>query len=164
LDPVLLPKRILALIRVLRFLKLDHHLPLVQKARHRKTRFADREEALAHYRRKPIFRHWETEAFEHYVDGCLVDDGAGGKRLACRPELEESIYLSIPLDTWRLPGRLPIPGMVITGEYSDTVSPRGVQRLRRINGNLIVKTLPGGHLFPFEKPALASDLIMEFLK
>ena len=163
LDPVMLPKRILTVFRVLKLLSLTHIIPLAKSAHRRKNHFQTRATALEHYSKKVIFSRWETRFLEAYVETCLREDGQGTFQLSCAPQLESSIYQSIPLNVWSLPRELSAPALFIIGEKSDTVSQRGVERLKRSSGNHIVKSIAGGHLFPFEKPVESMAIIKDYL-
>ncbi len=163
LDPVLLPKRIVTLFRVLKLLSLTHIIPLAKAANHRKNHFQDREIAHKHYSTKKIFSRWEPRFLDAYVETCLHENGRGEFQLSCAPQLESSIYQSIPLNVWRLPKKLPVPALFIIGEISDTVNKHGFQRLKRSRGNHIVKSVVAGHLFPFEKPKESMAIIKDYL-
>jgi pimeloyl-ACP methyl ester carboxylesterase len=163
LDPVMLPKRILMVIRVLKLLSITHIIPLARAANRRKNHFQTRASALEHYTNKQIFSHWEPHFLEAYVETCLRETGQGAFQLSCAPELESSIYQSIPLNVWSLPKNLPVPALFIIGEKSDTVNQRGIKRLKGSSGNHIVKSVIAGHLFPFEKPAASIEIIKDYL-
>ncbi|NQT61628.1 MAG: alpha/beta hydrolase [Candidatus Marinimicrobia bacterium] len=163
LDPVILPKRILALMRVLRLFSLTHIIPLTRATARRRNHFETRASALEHYSKKAIFSRWEPQFLEAYVETCLRENGKGAFQLSCAPQLESSIYQSIPLNVWSLPKKLPVLALFIIGEKSDTVNQRGFKRLKRSRGNHIVKSVVAGHLFPFEKPAESMAIIKDYL-
>ncbi len=163
LDPVLLPKPILWIMYGLKFTSLTQLIPLAKAANRRRWLFASRDEALKHYSRKKVFSHWEPRFLEAYVNTCLHATASGQYQLSCAPQLESSIYQSLPLKAWRFPKRLPVPALFIIGKHSDTVNQRGFQRLKKLTGNHVVKSIDGGHLFPFEKPAASMTLIKDFL-
>jgi len=163
LDPVMLPRRILWVIRVLRIFSLTHLVPLAKTSKRRKQHFPSLEAALEHYSNKAVFAQWQPEFRQAYVDTCIHATESGQYQLSCAPELESSIYQSIPLQVWSLPKKLTIPSLFIIGENSDTVNQHGLLRLKRLGGNHVVKSIDGGHLFPFEKPARCIDMIKEFL-
>ncbi len=163
LDPVLLDRKLLFMIRLMRILGQDRHFPLARKAYRRKSHFTSRENALNHYRQKRVFAVFGDDFLERYVDHCMRSDEEGGLKLACDPRLEASIYRSLPLNAWSYLHRIVTPTLVLAGEQSDTLSSAGVRRLEHIGSNIIVKTITGGHLFPFEKSSGAEALIQEFL-
>lgn len=163
LDPVLLPKRIIGAMRILNLLSLTHIIPLAKAAVKRRNNFPSRASALEHYAKKNVFSRLEPRFLEAYVETCLHENDQGIFQLSCAPQLESSIYQSIPVNVWSLPGKLPIPALFIIGSSSDTVNHRGRTRLKRTRGNHIVKSIDAGHLFPFEKPDAAMALIKDYL-
>jgi len=163
LDPVLLPKRLLLSLRLLHFFSLSHLIPLARASTRRKRLFPSREAALEHYSKKLVFSRWQAEFLQAYVDTCLHPTESGQYQLACAPQLESSIYQSLPLNAWSLPKKVPVPALYIIGDKSDTVNQRGFRRLQRLGGNHVVKSLAGGHLFPFEQPEASMHIIKDFL-
>ncbi len=163
LDPVMLPKGILLLMRGLRVVSMTHLIPLAKAAKRRRTRFPDRQAALAHFGSKKVFARWTPNFLEAYVDTALFETGSGELQLCCSPQVESSIYQSIPLNVWSLPKKLHHPSLFLVGAFSDTINARGFKRLASSKGNHVVKKINGGHLFPFEKPAETQKLIEEFL-
>jgi pimeloyl-ACP methyl ester carboxylesterase len=163
LDPVLLPKPIFWAIRVLRLFSLSHLIPLAKATKRRKQIFSSREQALEHYSKKVVFSRWKPQFLKQYVDTCLYPTADGHYQLSCAPQLESSIYQSIPANAWSLLKRLSTPALFIIGEHSDTVNQRGFRRIRKIRGEQEVRNINGGHLFPFEQPEATMVLIREFL-
>ncbi|MEA3288029.1 MAG: alpha/beta hydrolase [Candidatus Marinimicrobia bacterium] len=164
LDPVLLPKYILWIMQGLRFTSLTQIIPLAKAADRRKWLFPSRQEALEHFSRKKVFSRWEPRFLEAYVDTCFHPTSGNQYQLSCAPQLESSIYQSLPLNAWTLPKKLTIPTLYIIGKHSDTVNQRGFRRLGKLGGIHVVKSITGGHLFPFEKPIASMALIKDFLK
>lgn len=163
LDPVLLPKHILWILRGLQLTALTHIVPLARAADRRKSLFPSRQAAFQHYSGKKVFSRWEPQFLEGYVDTCLHPLTSGAVQLSCAPQLESSIYQSLPLYAWSIPRKLQVPSLFLIGAHSDTVNQRGFRRLKNFRGNHIVKSVSGGHLFPFEKPAESMALIKDFL-
>lgn len=163
LDPVLLPKRILYVFRFMKLLSLSHTAPIARAALRRRRSFSSPEMALKAYSKKRVFSNWKEGYLEAYIKTCMRTNDDGSVRLACRPELESSIYQSVPVNAWSLPGKTSVPALYIIGSRSDTVNARGVNRLKRKVGADKVKTISGGHLFPFEDPEGTMAIIKEFL-
>jgi len=163
LDPVLLPRPLLWVIGALRLLSLSGSIPIAKSAERRKSHFPSKQAAMDHYRRKAVFSNWEPGLLEAYVETCIHETNDGTAQLSCNPSLESSIYQSIPVNVWELPIRLHNEALIMVGEHSDTINQRGVQRLKQLKGNHVVKLIAGGHLFPFEKSAESMSLVKEFL-
>ena len=163
MDPVLLPRKILIALRIMKLFSITHLVPLSKTALRRKTSFTSAERAFTHYSRKKVFADWKPEFIQAYVDTCLRSSENGSVQLACRPELESSIYQSLPPQAWSLPGKVTVPALYLVGSRSDTIDSAGVKRLKRKVGHQNVHLVEGGHLFPFEDPEGSMNLIKEFL-
>ncbi|NQV15865.1 alpha/beta hydrolase [bacterium] len=163
LDPVMLPKHVLWIMRGLRLASLTHFIPMARAAERRRWQFPSKQDALEHYSHKKVFANWDPQFLKGYVDHCLHITSSGKYQLACSPQLELSIYQALPKNAWSLPKRITIPTLFIVGKYSDTINNRGLRRLQRMGGNHVVKAIDGGHLFPFEKPVESMKTIKDFL-
>jgi pimeloyl-ACP methyl ester carboxylesterase len=128
--------------------------------RERRSVWATREEAKAHFRSKKLFRHFTGDCLEHYVRYGL--SGAPGRfRLLIDPEIEYRIYRTIPHDMGRHLRSLKVPAGFIGGVDSDVLRRVGLGAMR---GPRFAKLrVPGGHLFPFEHPLLAAAAVQELL-
>ncbi|MCF7841868.1 MAG: alpha/beta hydrolase [Lentisphaeria bacterium] len=164
LDPVLLPPKMLFMIRLANLVHYQYSTPLIKSADRRRRHFASRKAARAQYEKKRAFKRWKPEFLDAYVECGFQPAKDGGVELSCSPELEISIYRSIPTDAWRYVQRLKTPTLILGGEYTDTLLPPSRKKLARYTPLILTKTVPGGHLFPFEHPAEAMQPIKEFLQ
>lgn len=128
--------------------------------RERRSVWATREEAKAHFRPKKLFRNFTDECLEHYVRFGLA--GAPGRfRLLIDPEIEYRIYRTIPHGMGRHLRSLKVPAGFVGGEDSDVLRRVGLGAMR---GPRFAKLrVPGGHLFPFEHPLVAAATVEELL-
>lgn len=163
LDPVLLPPKMLFMIRLANLLHYQYSTPLIKSANRRRRHFPSRESARMQYGKKRAFKRWKPEFLDAYVECGFKPARDGGVELSCSPELEISIYRSIPTDAWRYVQRLKTPTLILGGEYTDTLLPPSRKKLSRYTPLILTKTVPGGHLFPFEYPLEAMQRIKEFL-
>jgi pimeloyl-ACP methyl ester carboxylesterase len=123
--------------------------------RDRRSRWPSREEARAHFASRPLFRHFSAACLDDYVNhGLLERDGA--LHLRIDPAIEYQIYRTIPHDMMRHLPKLRVPAAFIGGAASDVV--RRV-RLAGMRPKFTMRKVPGGHLFPFERPSDAADAI-----
>ena len=127
--------------------------------RDRRSRWPSREEAKAHFASRPLFRHFSAECLDDYVNhGLLERDGA--LHLRIDPAIEYQIYRTIPHDMMRHLAKLRVPAVFIGGAESDVV--RRV-RLAGMKPKFTMRKVPGGHLFPFERPREAARSIAQAL-
>ncbi len=164
LDPVIFEPRVLCQVRrwQRRGAPLDPAFPLARlilAARQRRTHFPSPQEALEHFRTRPLFRGWHPEALEAYVRAGLRPESYGW-RLAYDPRWEAAIFASVPTDVWRWVRRVRVPGLVLFGERSEIGTPATRRHLQRLWPQATVQVIPEqGHLFPMETPEAASASI-----
>jgi pimeloyl-ACP methyl ester carboxylesterase len=128
--------------------------------RDRRSTWQTREEARAHFRTRPLFKNFTDKALDDYVHHGLVEED-GKLRLKIDPLIEYQIYRTIPHDMMRHLRELRVPAAFIGGADSDVV--RRV-RLAGMRPKFRLRTVPGGHLFPFEHPGEAAAAVGELLQ
>ena len=127
--------------------------------RRRRREWASHEEALAHFRRRPVFRRFDPRCLEDYVrHGTEPVDGA--IRLRFDPEIEYRIYRTVPHDLARDAALLRVPAGLLVGERSEISRRIGLGFSRRW---MRVTQTPGGHLFPFQHPESAAQALLKLL-
>lgn len=127
--------------------------------RDRRSSWNTRGEARAHFRSRKLFEKFTPECLDDYVRHGLAEDG-GRLRLKIDPAIESQIYRTIPHDMMRHLPALRVPAAFIGGADSDVV--RRV-RLAGMRPKFRLRTVPGGHLFPFEHPREAARSIAQVL-
>jgi pimeloyl-ACP methyl ester carboxylesterase len=128
--------------------------------RDRRSSWPSREEAKAHFRGRALFRHFAEECVEDYLTHGLVEQDRTF-RLRIDPAIEYQIYRTIPHDMMRHLRKLRVPAVFIGGAESDVV--RRV-RLAGMKPKFTMRKVPGGHLFPFERPREAATSIVQALE
>lgn len=126
--------------------------PLADQAEKRRAVFASRDEALASYAGRGVFRQFSEQDLAAYVAGGFVDDG-DGVRLACVPGVEAAAYRGVRLDVEQQLARLVRPFVMLAAESGSTVGegefaafaghPQCV-RAERVTGT--------GHFLPLQAP------------
>lgn len=126
-------------------------------SRDRRSHWNTREEAKHHFRSRRLFRHFTDACLDDYVRHGLVRSG-GALRLRIDPQIEYQIYRTIPHGMSRHLRALRVPAGFIGGERSDVVRRAGLAATRR---RFTLRKVPGGHLFPFERPDEAAAAVFE---
>jgi pimeloyl-ACP methyl ester carboxylesterase len=140
-----------ALQMVKRFGLVDRITP-AGATRGRRSEWASPEEAIAYFRGKANFRHFDPDCLRDYVTLGMRRHG-NAVRLAFDPEIEYRIYRTIPHDLVRDLPALAVPAGFVCGEDSGEMRRPGLVDVRRY---FRVARVPGGHLFPFERPREAA--------
>jgi pimeloyl-ACP methyl ester carboxylesterase len=160
-DPVIMPRGFNLVMAVPGLRTMTRRLPLTKGALRRRARFDTAQQAMDSWRGRGAFKGWSDMMLADYVSEAFVEEqgpsGEGGVRLACAPEWEASNYAAQGHDPWRALRRLDRPVHVLkaaTGTVcSITPDPR--------RPNVVVDTVPGGHLFPMTHPDIARDALFE---
>jgi pimeloyl-ACP methyl ester carboxylesterase len=129
--------------------------------RDRRSQWASRADAKAHFRTRALFRPFAEQCLDDYVRHALVGVHGGGYRLRIDPDLEYRIYRTIPHDMHRWLAQLRVPAGFVGGAQSDVLRRVGVATMR--GPRFVKRRVPGGHLFPFEHPRQAAKAIVEVL-
>ncbi len=166
IDPVILPRPLLWMLRIMRLLGLIPWVPLARKARRRKKIFKNKQEAFQRFASgRGIFRSWSEEFVGAYLECGLLEKSPESAILTCDPELEAQIFESIPLNIWSYAASVQCPVLALRGEHSDTFLPGAAARFQRILPDAKLWTVPGtGHFLPMEKPGDCARLILQFIR
>jgi pimeloyl-ACP methyl ester carboxylesterase len=127
--------------------------------RRRRREWASPEEALAHFRSRPVFRRFDPRCLLDYVHhGTEQVDGV--TRLRFDPEVEYRIYRTMPHDLARDAPLLRVPAGLLVGQRSEIARRVGLGFSRRW---MKVGQTPGGHLFPFQHPETSAQAVLHML-
>ena len=129
----------------------------------RKSRWSDRDEALAYFKSKSLFRHIDPQCLEDYVDHGLLQTQAG-LQLSFDPDTEVAIYRRIPHRPLSPLNDLSVPTALLYGDRSDVVTPGLVRIMNKQPGMKAVIPVSGGHMFPLEQPHFIAAKVVEVVK
>ena len=140
----------------------DH--PLASKSIRRRNHWGSAAEARRYLRSKALFKDWDDEMLDLYVQYGMISGDAGGLQLTCSPEKEAALYMGgMPFDPWPMLPRVSCPVLVVEGETSAN---RGVVDLKKASEafpNARYELVPAaGHLIPMEKPGQTARLLKQF--
>lgn len=158
IEPILLPES-----RYQRPLPLEEH-PLARQAIRRKNRWQTPAEAERYLQSKPLFRNWDREMLDLYLQYGMTVDEDGSLQLACSPRGEAAIFMGGAAENpWPLLPGISCPVLILEGENSES---RKMLELKKAAGLLPQgehRLVPGvGHLIPMENPLFMISTIMNF--
>ncbi|MEK1905255.1 MAG: alpha/beta hydrolase [Pseudomonas sp.] len=125
----------------------------------RRELFSDVAEARQYFAGKTLFSRFDPECLDAYVQHGLRADGQG-LRLRFDPATEISIYRSVPHTSPGRPQQLQVPLAVVRGRHSKVVLPHHARQINRVPQGEY-HNLPGGHMFPLERPQQTAVLLRE---
>ncbi|MCJ8167766.1 alpha/beta fold hydrolase [Atopomonas sediminilitoris] len=140
-----------------RFGFIDHITPAGRTVG-RKAVFADAANAREYFADKTLFRHFDRECLDDYVQHGLQPDQQG-LRLSFCPNTEISIFRTVPHNHPAPLRQLDVPVTVVRGRNSRVVMSHHLREVKKIPQGRI-RSMPGGHMFPLEQPDLTADLVL----
>ena len=125
----------------------------------RREAFNDRVEARSYFAGKTLFSRFDPECLDAYVQhGLHADDN--GVRLRFDPATEINIYRSVPHTSPGRPQQLQVPLALVRGRQSRVVMAHHARLVNRVPQGEY-HHLPGGHMFPLERPQDTARLLRE---
>ncbi|WP_101925501.1 MULTISPECIES: alpha/beta fold hydrolase [Luteimonas] len=147
------------LIKLGRRTGLDRHLLPLRQTLQRRTHWPDVDAVTAHFAGKPGFVGWDAQVLRDYAEHATEGDPAG-RRLWFDRDIEHLIYRTLPTrSVCCAAGRLQAPVAFVAGTQSREVRQIGLRATRRLVGARL-QWVPGGHLFPMQRPVDTAEAIV----
>ena len=160
IEPIFLPQDFYKLK-----LRVDDH-PLASQSIRRRNLWEDTTAAKAYLRNKGMFKHWDEEFLDLYIQHGMVEESSGGLELTCSPEKEASLFMGgLGYDPWPMLPKISCPTLVLEGQNSENRQfidlKTGAEELPNGSYRLIADA---GHLIPMEKPKETIQFVSGFLQ
>ena len=160
LDPVLFPQWQIRLRSLFgRFIRN----PMAEAARRRRTQWASAEEAYLRLEGRGIFKGWQEAALRAHIQHALREEPGQGVTLKCQPSREAEVFESLPRGLWKSLAGIRSPVRVIHGGSTYPFVSESAHKLAKLNRNVSVDTLPGGHCFMQQDPQGAAQQVHSLL-
>jgi pimeloyl-ACP methyl ester carboxylesterase len=139
----------------------DHLKGLIAATLRRRRLFDSREQAVAAYTGRGVFKTWPEEVLADFaIDGLL--DVPGGVELACTPEWEASNYAAQDQDGRAILLGAALPVHVLKAAIHSTCSVEADDPAVLANLNLRIETIEGAtHCLPMERPDLVQAALID---
>ncbi len=143
-------------------------LRLMEWALQRQESFSSPGELVQTYHSNRAQSRWQPQAREDMAHAIFRPDGSGGYRLACRRELEASIYLAaLTLDLWPAAKEYGGPVMLIGADPDAKGAPPTAAANRALaheGGYEYEAVRDTGHLLQIERPDACREVMLAFLR
>ncbi len=140
---------------------IDHMTP-AGRTKDRRVQWPSRDAAREYFSRKKLFRHFDPECVEHYLDAGLKKD-TQGVALTYRTDIEVSIYRNMPHRTPSGNSLYATPTGLMYGDRSDVMIKHRIRAGER-NPRLTMQKVEGSHMFPLEHPSTTAHHIHAMIK
>ena len=164
LDPALFPPKMLWLLRGMRISGLMTQVPMVKQAKRRKTSWTSKEGARKYFTGRGTFKGWTEESLVSYLDHSLHTDVSGFSQLICPPWMESAIFASYPKQLWKSLTELEVPTTIVAGKHTLPFFKQSYAHAARVNSNIDVLEVEGGHCFMMERPDDIANLVKSLIK
>ena len=166
LDPVILPRPGMWMMRLTQLLGGEWGNPMVKGALKRQDHFENVEAAYEKFKNKRLFADWDDAAVRGYAESMLPAED-GGVQLAWSKAWEAYIFKTLYTGTWNDVYDFPsdIPLLLVRGGKSDTFLRGAANRLQRLIPHASYTEITGhGHLFPQSAPEKTRKIVREWLQ
>jgi pimeloyl-ACP methyl ester carboxylesterase len=131
----------------------------------RRDHWESKDEAYESLRNNRLFKAFDDQAFNDYMESGIQDDlNRGGVTLTIPKLLEAEIFRTVPGWWWRTPRKAPnVPTHLITSEHSYFYKqglPQGIYKHYQIKYTVV----DGTHMFPLELPEQTAYVVKEIIK
>jgi pimeloyl-ACP methyl ester carboxylesterase len=158
IEPIFLPEPFYSMD-----ITVDQH-PLAAKAIKRLNFWADREEALAYVQSRGLFKKWDKEVLDLYVQHGITPGDQGGLQLTCSPQREAALFMGgRQHNPWPEPAKITAPVLVVEGETSENRALIDLEKITSLFPQGSYRLIEGaGHLIPMEQPQVITEVIRDF--
>lgn len=130
--------------------KVDELTP-AGKSKKRRDHWQNRQEAYDQLRKKSLFREFDEDCFNSYIEHGLIEHPNGGVTLTVPVDSEVEVFRTNPSRFW-LPMKSPkVPVHQLSGTNSQFIKYGFPEILKRKTG-IDYSMVTGSHMFPLENP------------
>ncbi|WP_395342999.1 alpha/beta fold hydrolase [Ningiella sp. W23] len=163
LDPPLITGFARFIFRFAKGNRLIDKITPAKQTQMRKRKWHKHDDLVAYFSERTLFKNMEKRCIEDYISS--VTEHRGEHRLlSFDPDIEASIFRTIPHNLPDYYGKLECPAKIITGGFTDVCIPRLRNPFLKANPEVEHQALhTGGHMFPLEHPKQTAHAIHQTL-
>ncbi|WP_111639806.1 alpha/beta hydrolase [Marinomonas shanghaiensis] len=163
LDPALFPPRLIWMMRGVKLAGLTSQIPLAKQAKRRRTQWESFAQVKGSFFERGTFKGWEPACLEDYIDSAIKCDERGHYQLRCPSWMEAAIFSSYPKGLWRAISKITVPTYIIQGKDTFEYFKEAYQLAAKLNPNISVIEVEGGHCFMQQDSSLSAQAVMNVL-
>lgn len=164
LDPALFPPRLIWMMRGVKLAGLKSQIPLAKQASRRRTQWESFAQVKNSFFERGTFKGWEDACLEDYIASSIKRDDKGHYQLGCPSWMEAAIFSSYPKRLWSAITKISVPTYIIQGKDTFDYFKEAYQLASKLNPNIKVIEVEGGHCFMQQHSTMAAQVIMDVLK
>ncbi|MBU2871831.1 alpha/beta hydrolase [Colwellia sp. E2M01] len=119
---------------------------------------ADLKKISASFARRTLFKNFDKRCLTDYITHGICQRN-NQLELVFDAQIEAEIFRNLPSNLSCYKNKLTVPAVLIHGESTDVFPHKMFHNFAKLNKNITLKTIPGGHMFPLESPEATAKLI-----
>lgn len=157
LDAPILGKLRSKAVQFSKWIRMVDRLSPAGRTRWRRTEWNNYAEAIAYFQSKELFKNFDPDCLSDYVHAGIIKKEQGIE-LRFDRDVEYNIYRTLPHNLPQFRQQLKVPAALIYGSDHSVVTAADIREMKK-HFQMQTMTSKGGHLFPFEYPALAAAMV-----
>ena len=166
IEPVLIPRRNLRLIKIGRKFPIAKIIPFIKEATSRadstlkrRRKFPNRDMIKKSYKGRGAFTTWNDGFLDDYIDGGTKEDEEFCV-LTCHPEWEAATFSSWKHNAMEAIKNINCPITLLQGEIGSTTQEPGIKLLKKQDPNGVFRIIKeSSHFLPMEYPEVIQEEI-----
>lgn len=132
------------------------------RAKNRRTHWPLGSDIGTAFSQRKLFRSFDSRSLADYISHGIQEKN-NQLELIFDAQVEASIYRNIPSNLSSYKNKLAIPATLIYGESTDVLPHHVFRHFVKLNKQIKLQTMAGGHMFPLETPEKTAKLITEII-
>jgi pimeloyl-ACP methyl ester carboxylesterase len=163
LDPVMIKPSMSVMQYFIRASGFWKRTAAFKSVNNRKYQWPNISEMKSELYQKPLYRNFNAQVMEHFLDSASHINHNGERELSCSPSWEASIFASFPKSLWKSVKKLSVKADIVMAEKSFFFVRQGVEAAGRKNKKIQLHEFGRTHCFPMEEPVETVELILRLL-
>ena len=163
LDPPVLNGASALAVRLLKKTKWIDKVSPAGRAKKRRTQWPLGTDINQIFSRRKLFSHFDERCLADYVKSGIRETSEQ-LELAFDARIEANIYRNLPSNLSKYKNKLTVPATLIYGNTTDVFPHHIFRNFIKLNKQINIKIVQGGHMFPLESPEKTANLITEIIK
>jgi len=163
IDPPVFTGSAAMIARILKKTKLIDKFSPAGRAKKRRSHWPINSNVVELFSRRSLFKNFDPRCLNDYVKHGIIEKN-DQLELAFRADIEAAIFRELPTNLNSYKNKLTVPAKLIFAEQTDVCPTHFFKKFTKLNKLMQLSSVPGGHMFPLERPEDTAQLIMETIK
>ena len=163
LDPILIPPALSVTQYFMRVTGLWKKTASYKSVNQRKYIWPNAVELKNELYKKRLYRNFDPQVMEHFVDSASFTNQQGERQLSCPPSYEASIFASFPKSLWKSVKKLSTPTDIVVAKDTYFFVHQGSAKASKLSKWVTLHKFGEKHCFPLEEPAATVEFMMQLL-